>query len=280
MPKVKAGASAPRKKAQTEPVQTDSTPASSILFGLVMVVGLIVAGAALLGGSLSQMEQRWATALDGVSRRVGISVERVEVIGLEHEPGLARLVRDAAMIVPGENMFRADPHLIRHRVERTQRVDNVNVYRLWPDTLMIRVDAARPTALWFDGQDWQVVDSRGRTLSDQAPGSHAGLLRTTGSGATDALPELVEALAAHPRLRARIDLAQRVSLRRWDLVLETGMRVSLPPDTDLRHGLRRLDSLDADGTLSLLAAARLDLRLPERSTLTPLVPLQSESEAA
>ena len=245
-----------------------------------MVVALIVTGAALLGGSLSKMEQRWANALDGVSRSLGISVARVEVIGLEHDPELARLIRDAAMIVPGENMFRADPHLLRRRVENTNRVEHVSVYRLWPDTVMIRVDAARPTALWYDGTDWRVVDSLGRPMQDQSVAAHPDLLKASGDGAATALPALVSALADYPELLVRLERAQRISQRRWDLIFQTGLRVNLPADSGLDAGLARLASLEARSRISSLAVARLDLRISGRSTLSPAGEDQINREAA
>lgn len=280
MPKVKAASPSKRKKVTQAPAQAPPPAASSILFGLVMVVALIVTGAALLGGSLSKMEQRWANALDGVSRSLGISVARVEVIGLEHDPELARLIRDAAMIVPGENMFRADPHLLRRRVENTNRVEHVSVYRLWPDTVMIRVDAARPTALWYDGKDWRVVDSLGRPMQDQSVAAHADLLKASGNGAATALPALVSALADYPELLVRLERAQRISQRRWDLIFQTGLRVNLPADSGLDAGLARLASLEARSRISSLAVARLDLRISGRSTLSPAGEDQINREAA
>ena len=116
------------KKSAPEPdIVLERTQISSVIFGLVMVVALIVAGAAMLGGSLSQVGQRFGSAMDGASRSVGLSVDTVEVIGLEHVPALARQVKASAMIEPGENMFRADPHIIRRRVEDTRLVTKVRV---------------------------------------------------------------------------------------------------------------------------------------------------------
>ena len=117
-----------KKKAPEPEIYLERTQISSVIFGLVMVVAMIVAGAAMLGGSLSQMGQRWGSAMDGVSRAIGLSVDTVEVIGLEHVPAVARQIKASAMVEPGENMFRADPHLIQRRVEDTRLVANVRVF--------------------------------------------------------------------------------------------------------------------------------------------------------
>jgi len=264
MPKV----TTTKKRRRPEPPPPPPPPSlSSIAFGVGMVIALIVAGAALFGGSLSKAEQRWASALDGTARSTGFAVEGLEVVGLEHMPELERQVRDAAMIVPGENMFRADPHIIRNRIERTQLVANVRVYRLWPDTVMIRADAAKPTAHWFDGDRWQLVDSFGRLLPADEQFDATGLLPIKGAGAAEAIPSLNRALFDHPEIRAQLAVAERINHRRWDITLQDGACIVLPEDARLPLALTMLDSLITTGPASLTTVQRIDLRLPERPTL-------------
>ncbi len=274
MPKVKA-----KQKVEPE-IYGERTQVSSVIFGLVMVVAIIVAGAAMLGGSLSQAGKRWASAMDGASRAAGLSVQTVEVIGLEHVPPVARQVIDAAMIAPGENMFRADPYVIRERVEATRLVTNVRVYRLWPDTVMIRADAARADALWHDGEHWTVVDTLGRIMPGKKPENHPGLIQATGAGAPTALPKLNQALRNLPDLQARIVLARRVAARRWDLELVNGTVIRLPADEGLNAGVTRLAELEAQSGLSERPLDLIDLRVAGRVFLTPSEPQPDENGAA
>ncbi len=274
MPAVKKGQkSAPRgrgRKAAPEPEYYDErTQVSSVIFGLVMVVAMIVTGAALLGGSLSQVGKRMGNTMDSAARVTGLSVDSIEVLGLEHVPAISRAVKSAAMIEVGENMFRADPHLIRRRVEDTRMVANVRVYRLWPDTLIIQADAAQPTALWFDGTDWAVVDTMGRLMKGQRPGDHTDLMKSVGEGAPEALPALTKALAQMPGLSDEIKVAQRVAGRRWDIELMSGALVRMPADEDLAEGVTSLARMNADGVLIRRNLASIDLRVIGRIFLTP-----------
>ncbi|MEM6535414.1 MAG: cell division protein FtsQ/DivIB [Pseudomonadota bacterium] len=275
MPKVKA-----RQPEAEKYIYGDNTQVSSVIFGLVMVVAIIVAGAALLGGSLSQAGKRWGSAMDGVARSVGMSVQSVEVIGLEHAPPLARQVVDAAMILPGENMFRADPHLIRQRVKSTKLVTNVRVYRLWPDTVIIRADAARPSALWHDGERWAVIDSLGQTMPKQVAGDHVALPRMAGAGAPTAMIMLHQTLAGEDALLAKVHLARRVANRRWDLELTNGTLVRLPEDRSLADGVASLTRVEAKAGLTQRGLRAIDLRVPGRVILTPHAPQSAEQGAA
>jgi cell division protein FtsQ len=264
MPKAKG------KKTAPEPEMVYArTQISSVVFGLVMVVALIVAGAAMLGGSLSQMGKRWGSAMDGVSRSVGLSVGTVEVVGLEHVPSVARQIRTAAMIEAGENMFRADPHLIRRRVEDTRLVTKVRVYRFWPDTVVIYAHAPEPTALWNDGQDWAVIDSLGQPMPKAQAGDHLDLFKAVGAGAPQAVPVLETAFALSPDLRAKTDYARRISDRRWDLVLKSGATMKLPADEYVPASLALFDQIEPSAALTRRPLSVIDLRIEGRVFLTP-----------
>lgn len=251
---------------------------SSVIFGLMMVTALIVAAAAWMGGSLSKVEVRFANAIDGAARSVGLSVDHVSVVGVDGE--LAEAVRLAAMVEPGENMFRADPHLIKRRVEATRRVVNVSVYRLWPDQIQIYAYPAEPVALWSDGKSWAVVDSLGRQINGLAPENYTNLPKLVGVGGDVAAPDLASALSAIPELSARIQIATRIEERRWNLTFENDVTVRLPVDEDMARALSRLADLQVRTDILDRAVAGLDLRVPERVFIQPSAVTSENSEAA
>ena len=70
---------------------------SSILFGLVMVLAIIVAGAALMGGSMSRIGDRVSGTVDAVAAGLGFAVADVRLVGLDHDPRRASLVARVAV---------------------------------------------------------------------------------------------------------------------------------------------------------------------------------------
>ena len=242
---------------------------SSVIFGLMMVIALIVATAAWMGGSLSKVEMRFANAVDGVARSVGLSVDNVSVVGVEGE--LAEAVRLAAMVEPGENMFRADPHLIKRRVEATRRVVNVSVYRLWPDQIQIYAYPAEPVALWSNGENWAVIDSLGRQMTGLPAESFVHLPKLSGEGGAEAAPELARALAMLPGVTARLQLATRIEDRRWNLVFENGAIVRLPADSKMPAAVQRLAGLQQRARLLERPVISIDLRVADRIFVKPVI---------
>ena len=278
MPKVSRNQTVPKKRRAAarrpavivDEVTGEEVRVSSVLFGFVMLVAIVVATAAWMGGSLSQVETRFAGFMDDTARMAGVSVNEVSVIGLEQDPALAEDIIAAAMIAPGENMFRADPHLIRRRVEGTRKVLNVRVHRLWPDQIVILADAAEPVALWHDGKAWTVVDGLGRIIPDARPEDHTRLVRLAGHGAPAAAPALVKALAAQPDVSPRIAIATRINDRRWDMRLVNGATVRMPEDHGLDSAFDRLSTLQVRTALLQRPLETIDMRNKGRVYLSPV----------
>lgn len=256
----------------------EKVQASSILFGLAILTALIVAAAAWMGGSLSQLERRVGHMLDSAARSTGLAVEYVSVEGVTED--VADELRFAALIEPGENMFRADPYLVRQRVEATGRVVNVQVHRFWPDHILILADAVEPVAVWkMDDQGtWAVVDGLGRVMPDQGE-SASGLVRVAGMGADIAAPDLAKALHEFPDLAVRVEHAERVSEERWDLKFDSGVVAHLPRDASQGPAIRRLAFLDRDTEILDRPLRRIDMRHAEQVFLSPDRPATAALEA-
>ena len=288
MPKIERNQTVPGPRRQPATIIDESTGeevrVSSVIFGIVMLIAILVATAAWMGGSMSQIGSRFGGFMDDTARVVGVDVRSVTVIGLEMNPALADEVRAAAMIEPGENMFRADPYLIQRRVESTKKVLNVRVHRLWPGQVVILAEAAEPVALWHDGKEWKVVDGLGRLLPDAKADDHGHLLRLAGLGAPSAAPPLARALAANPDINDRVAVATRVGERRWDMRFVSGVTVRLPEDEILEPALDRLAKLQVHTALTqrpldmidLRSRNRVYLRVAETAKLDAALPPQGE----
>ncbi|MGH1422893.1 MAG: cell division protein FtsQ/DivIB [Hyphomonas sp.] len=270
MPKVNRNSSGRRRAATiTDHSTGQEVRVTSVIFGLVLLIGIIVGTAAWMGGSMSQIENRFSGFMDDTARMTGIAVNDVSIIGLDQNPALVQDVRAAAMIEPGENMFRADPHVIRRRVEATRKVLNVRVHRLWPDQVVIIADAAEPVALWHDGTDWAVVDGLGRIMPGARADDQKPLLRLAGPGAAKAAPDLVTALAETPDVSTRVAIATRIKDRRWDMHLINGSKVLLPEDDEMSPALKQLERMQIRTALMQRGVDSIDLRNSGRIYLKP-----------
>lgn len=265
MPKVKGFDEGDDGYAPREP----GTSVLSVVFALMIMLALVVSAAAWMGGSMAKVENSFGNALDTMARTTGVAVETVAVLGLDDEPALRDTVKAAAMIEPGENMWRADPHRIKARIEGSGKVMNVTVHRLWPNQVVITAQPAEPAALWHDGVAWQVIDARGRVMTGARPDAHAELLKVSGAGADVAVVTLIDALQVAPSVTPRIQLAKHVASRRWDLLMDNGLVVRLPAADHLADALSRFERLNASRNLVDRPLAMADFRLERRVFLRP-----------
>ncbi len=260
----------PRRRPVTVAELAEPQPVSisSVLFGLAILTALIVSAAAWMGGSMSQIERRAGNLTDSAARAMGLAVEYVSVEGVSAD--LADELRLAALVEPGENMFRADPHRIRQRVEATRLVVNVQVHRFWPDHILILADPVEPVALWNDGRKWAVVDGLGQVVSDNAASvAGEGLVHVAGPGADAAAPALARALAEFPQISGRVELARRAAEERWDLHFDSGIVAHLPRDEAMPAALRRLAFMDRDSAILSRPILSIDIRHADQVFLKP-----------
>ena len=265
----KTKTSSGRRKAPVIELQPEEeVRVSSVLFGLAILTALIVAAAAWMGGSLSQVERRVGHMMDSSARSLGLAVQYVSVEGVPED--LAEQIRFAALVEPGENMFRADPYTIRERIEETRTVVNVQVHRFWPDHILILADAVQPVAMWKTGEEWAVVDGLGRVIPNPDHRTRTDhLLRVAGAGGDAAAPKLVEAFNEFPKLAKRVTLARRMADERWDVQFDTGTIVRLPRDDVMAPAVRRLAFMERDNDILARQLEAIDLRHAEQIFLTP-----------
>ncbi|MEO1028537.1 MAG: FtsQ-type POTRA domain-containing protein [Pseudomonadota bacterium] len=244
---------------------------SSVIFGFTLITATLVAGAAWMGGSLSQMEQRVGHWMDSSARSMGFAIEHIVITGVSEK--IDSEIRNVIMIEPGENMFRADPQLIRERVESTRLVMNVRVNRYWPNRVIIVASPLEPVALMQQEQGFAAIDSLGGTARLQLPEEEDTLLKISGAGAPDAVGDLISALAPYPGLQAKISQANRIANRRWDIELASGHMIRFPDDVELDNSLKRLEAAHLEFSLLDRDPASIDLRAEERIFIQRRAPL-------
>lgn len=266
------------RPALASPYEAQSLREKMGAYAFASVVGLagMITAAAWLGGSMGSVGIKISSGLDAIARSAGLTVDKIVVVGLD--PLLEQRARDAAMLEPGESMLAADPSAIKERVEELDALGGVSVHRLWPDQITIIAETREPVALWKDGETWKVIDQHGDVFVQVNMNDHLNLPRISGRDGNQAAPALLAALSDYPELAQRLDGAERVGGRRWDIRFEEGVDVALPVDDRLNEALRALNFLQAQNRILDLPLARIDARHPDRFAVRPLPGAPDASE--
>lgn len=235
--------------------------------GLVLIVGIAVAGAAWLGSSLFDAREAFARSADSAAASAGFGVGTLQIAAMPSGPVItdAREQEVRALIVPEgrHSILSLDPEEVKARVESLDWVASARVRRLWPSTLRVEVERRQEYALWEEDGHVSVIDMNGERLLAERAADHPTLPLIVGPGAGPAAEPLLEALEALPQVRSRLVQMVRVGDRRWNLELTSGATVALP-DQGAPEALARLETLHAEYALLDRPLAQLDMRAPGR----------------
>lgn len=232
--------------------------ATLVCYGLVASYGLS------LSGQWDETRRSAVAALNDVTLAAGLGIEKVVVEGRVNlsETDIA----DALGATQGVSIFAFDTGAARDRLKQHGWVREARVMRLLPSSLVVELEERQPYAIWREGGSSVAIDAGGRVLDEAQASAFPTLPVVSGPGAAAPAREMVEALRSFPELAARLREAERIAGRRWDLLLDTGMRAKLPAG-QIRTTLADLNAMIAKNPAALYELAELDFRVGSQFTL-------------
>ena len=191
----------------------------------------------------------------------GLTVSEVVVTGRRNTQHSD--IAMALAVSQGDLLFEVLPRSARERIEALGWVRSATVRRQFPDTVLINIVERRPFALWQRDGRLSLIDREGQVISSKDLAAFNGLPAIVGEDAPQHVGALVAILARKPTLLAQLDAATRVSGRRWNIRLQSGMDIRLP-----QHGVAEawdlLASLIAEHRLLERDVIAIDLRVKDR----------------
>lgn len=243
--------------------------------GGVLAVFLAVTALALwMGGFWPQLIENGKLYKQHRLMAMGFVVSRVDVMGEGrlNEQDVLRAIN----IRPGDYFFGVDLEAAQRRTESLPWVDRAVVRRLWPNRIVVQLVENQPYALWQNEGQFSLVDATGEVIAPVSSETilPEDLLQVVGKGASAEAETLEASLALWPGLRARTTSAVYVSERRWDLIIEGGIKVKLPA-SDVDVALSNLADLQARSQILDRRVSEIDMRLSDRVSIRPPDPKQS-----
>jgi cell division protein FtsQ len=228
---------------------------SAGLMLFVVVAGLFVGG--YVGRSVHGVKSFGSAVVEDA----GFGIANVHLAGNVRTPPESILA--ALGFEPGQLIFDADVHEARARLMKLDWVADAEVRRRYPDDISVQIVEKHPFALWQSPDDKiYVVERNGSPITTQGVGAFQNLPFLIGDGGSNAA-DIVDAVAAHRAISARIKGYQRISQRRWNLILDDGVVVKLPEIGWVKE-LDALEHLIIDKGILERDVVEIDLRSPSQ----------------
>jgi len=232
---------------------------TAALVVLALLAGLLVSGVA--GRSVHGVK----SAVSGAVADAGFGVYEIRISGNRRVP--TDTIFAALGLKPGQSIFFIDLPAARARIMALDWIQSADVVRRYPDAVTVTVVEKRPFALWQSPPDKNgqsrlaVVERSGGVITTVNAEKFSKLPKLAGQGAPEAAGELVDAVMAHRAVSARLAAYERVSGRRWNLLLNDGVVVKLPENAWFKE-LDALEHLIVDNGILERDVTEIDLRSP------------------
>ena len=219
------------------------------------------------GGVIQNSVQWTEDKLMAMSSDAGFQVENIFVEGREHLD--ANTLMAIIDMQSGQALFSSDLDQMRMKIEALEWVKSAVIQRRAPNDVYIKITENMPIALLKKGKkNLKLLDKNGRIIDVPIDARFKNYLIVSGEGVEDEVYDLVYQLNMYPNIVERMDMAQWISQRRWDLITKEGIRIQMPTD-DFDHGLGRLNQLQEESSILLQPLDLLDLRQDNKIIARP-----------
>jgi cell division protein FtsQ len=235
-----------------------------LLFSITITLVALIA-ALLVSGLFGRTVHGVKNGVSGVVSDTGFGVYEIRITGNRRVP--TDTIFAALGLKPGQSIFFIDLPAARARILALDWIASADVVRRYPDAISVSVVEKRPFALWQTPPDAQgvsrlaVVERTGGVITTQDAEKFSRLPKLLGAGAPESAAELLDAVMAHRAVSARTAAYERISNRRWNLLLSNGVVVQLP-ETGWQKQLDALEHLIVDNGILERDITEIDLRSP------------------
>jgi cell division protein FtsQ len=232
------------------------------LLSLTLTLIVLAVGAGVFaGGHVSRAVGGITASLDRVVAAAGFGVSRITIQGQTRTS--PKDVAAATGIQKGESLFAVDPSEVRLHLMQLPWVADAAVRRMFPDTVAITLIEKLPFALWKHGAGVAVVERSGAVITGTNPSEFMHLPLLIGNGAPESAAVLLDAIGRTKAVANRLRVAERVSGRRWNLILDGLIAVKLPEEGWERE-IGTLEKMIVEGGVLERDIEVIDLRFADR----------------
>ena len=227
----------------------------TVIFSIAFAIFTIKSN--LIGKQLGSLSNQFYT----FSGNLGFNINDIVISGRYHTNKEDLL--KAIGVDRGYNIMQLDLEYLKEQIESLPWIRKANLKRTYfPNILKIDLQEREVKSIWQFENNFYPIDAEGNIIdSEYIPTSP--LLLIVGAGAPENIKDLMQSIQDDPEIFARIKVANFISKRRWNIVLddiEKGLTIKLPED-NIKDAWQKLLKLNKSVGLLKRKLTVIDLRL-------------------
>ena len=195
------------------------------------------------------------------SSDMGFKVKDILVVGRRETT--QQEIYSAIGLVRGAPILAFDLKTAKARVEALPWILTTSLERILPSTILLRVKERKPMAIWQNNGKFSLIDRKGKVILKKGLERFSDLLVVVGKGAPENAADLIKIIKTQPLLKELVKAAVRVSGRRWNIRLVSGVDIRLP-ENDPVNAWKRLAEFNQKHQLLAGDIRILDMRQADR----------------
>ena len=175
-------------------------------------------------------------------------------------------LKDALQLNRDTNILTLDLQDLKQKLEQLPWIREAKLSRRYfPNILQIELEEREVESLWQINNQFHPIDRDGHVI-DAPYTSSRPILLIVGEGAPEHIPQLIKIISSDKEIFSRIKVANYISGRRWDLILdniEKGITIKLPAQ-GIEEAWKKLVKLNTSQGLLKRKLTISDLRFPNK----------------
>ena len=214
----------------------------------------------LIGRKLTDL----STEFYNYTSQIGFTLDDIIVSG-RHKTTKEEL-KDALQLTRDSNILTLDLDAIREQLEALPWIRSAQISRhYFPNILQIDLEEREVESIWQINNRFHPIDKEGHVI-DAPYVSSRPILLIVGEGAPENIPQLMQIISQDKEIFSRIKVANYISNRRWDLILddiENGITIKLPAQGQDKAWKKLVKLNNTQGLLKRKLTI-IDLRFPHK----------------
>lgn len=196
--------------------------------------------------------------------KAGFTLEDIVVTGREKTS--QQEIMNAINLKRGDNFLKININTIKSNIEALPWVRKVVVKRLFfPNVLQVSIEERKVRSIWQLSEKFYPIDYDGKVIKAYFK-PNKPILLIVGEGAPENVNALLEDISSSEVLLRRVKVANYISERRWNLVLDDikdGVTIKLPEE-NIKKAWKKLLKLDQTKGILKRKLTFIDLRLEDK----------------
>lgn len=177
----------------------------------------------------TDVPKRLESKIDEMLIKLDLRVLNIMITGIDKLE--SEKVIEASGLNIGDNIFLVKLSETKDLIEKMTWVKNATITRSLPNTILIDIEEERPEALYIVGDSRYLISASGKLLTKVNTDEEAsGYIITKGKNANFGFREIVSLVQKHNVLYSQLEGVEKISNRRWNLILSSGCVVQLPEE--------------------------------------------------